>query len=108
MLNEELYTKIKKAMSEVSSSPWTWRYSQGEEPTDIPELLKLGIDTIPTTPRNIQLMANGKHRFWVELTDTKLPDVVFDFDFIVGAREWLPELVAEIDRLRGLLGKEAH
>jgi len=40
----------------------------------------------------------------VEMTDTNLRDVVSDFDFIRGAREWVPELLAEVTRLRGLLG----
>jgi hypothetical protein len=106
MLSDERLNEIRHAMMDASSAPWRWSYSQGETPTDDPHLLKIGIGTIPTAPSNIQLTAGGKHRFWVELTETQIPDIVHDLDFIKGAREWIPDLVAEIDRLRGLLGKQ--
>ena len=108
MLSEERLQKFKETISKTSSAPWTWGYTLGEVETDDPDFKKLGIDTIPTGPRNIQLKSDGEHRFWVELTDTQLAgDVVFDFDFIIESREFVPELIAEIERLRGLLGKKA-
>ena len=106
MLSEERLIKIKETVSKASPSPWTWGYTYGEEETDDPDIRKLGINTIPTGFRNIQLKSNNKHRFWVELTDTQLAgDVVFDFDFIIESREFVPELIAEIERLRDLLKK---
>ena len=109
MLNDERLAEIRATLSKVSAAPWDWAYTQDEVPTNDPAILKLGIDTIPTEPRNIQLRANGNHRFWVELTDTNIAgDIVFDFDFIKGAREWVPELLAEVERLRSLLRKDAR
>ena len=108
MLSEERLKEIKETIAKASPAPWSWGYTFGEEETDDPDLNRLGFKTIPTGPRNIQLKADGNHRFWVELTDTQLVgDVVFDFDFIREAREFVPELLAEIERLRGLLGKKA-
>ena len=95
-------------LSRTSRSPWTWGYTYDEKETNEPDIRKLGIKKVPTAPVNIQLKSNGEHRFWVELTDTQLAgDIVFDFDFIIEAREFVPELIAEIDRLRGLLGRES-
>ncbi len=109
MLSDERLAEIRITLSKVSEGPWDWAYAQGEVSTDDPAFQKLRIDTKPTEHRNIQLRANGNHRFWVELTDTKIAgDLVFDFDFIKGAREWVPELLAEVERLRGLLGKGAR
>lgn len=109
MMTEMRLAEILDTMNKASPAPWDWAYSQGEAPTDDPELLKIGIDTLPTAPCNIQLRANGHHRFWIELTDTNIAgDVVFDFDFIKGAREWVPELLAEVKRLRGLLGNRSR
>lgn len=108
MLSEEILKDFKETIAKASSAPWSWGYTFGEEETDDPDINRLGIMTIPTGPRNIQLKADGHHRFWVELTDTQLAgDVVFDFDFIIEARKFVPELLAEIERLRGLLGKKA-
>jgi len=105
-----MLSEIRDTLKRISPSPWQWAYVQGEEPADDPQLLQLGIDTLPTEAHHIQLRANGQHRFWVELTDTRIAgDVVFDFDFIIGSREWVPALLAEIDRLRRLLAKrDAH
>ncbi|MDB5292394.1 MAG: hypothetical protein JWL69_3635 [Phycisphaerales bacterium] len=109
MLNDKRLQEIRDTCQKASRGPWDWGYESVEEPTDDPELLASGIDTIPAGFKHIQLKANGQHRFWIELTDTQLAgDVVFDFDFIVGAREWVPELLAEIERLRGLLGRDAE
>jgi len=109
MLTNERLAEIRTALSKASPPPWDWAYSQGEVATEDPELLKLGIDTVPTMPCNIQLRANGNHRFWVELTDTRIAgDLVFDLDFILGAREWVPELLAEVERLRELLADSAR
>ena len=109
MLSDERLAEIRATLSKVSGAPWDWAYAHGEVPTADPALLKLGIDTKPTGPRNIQLRANGNHRFWVELTDTNIPgDLVFDLDFIKSAREWVPELLMEVERLRSLLGKDAR
>jgi hypothetical protein len=107
MLSDERFSEIKTALSEASCAPWRWSYSQGETPTDDPHLLRIGIGTIPTAPSNMQLTAGGKHRFWIELSETRIPDIVRDLDFISGAREWIPDLVAEIERLRGLLGEQS-
>jgi len=107
MLSEEFLKDIKETIAKTSPAPWSWGYTFGEEETDDPDIKRLGIMTIPTGPQNIQLKADGHHRFWVELTDTQLAgDVVFDFDFIIEARKFVPELLAEIERLRGLLGKK--
>ena len=106
MISDERLDEIRQACQKASCAPWEWGYDQVEEPTDDPDLNAMGIDTIPTAFKNIQLKAGGEHRFWIELTDTKVGgNVVFDFDLIVGAREWIPELLAEIDRLRALLGR---
>jgi hypothetical protein len=108
MLSEQRLAQIHDALGKVSPAPWDWGYKQNEVPTDGPELRECGIDTLPSAPHHIQLRANGRHRFWVELTDTSVAgDVVFDFDFIICAREWVPELLAEVERLRGLLGQDA-
>jgi hypothetical protein len=109
VLSDKRLSEIRELVSKASPAPWNWAYAQGEVPTDEPELLKLGIDTISNAPCNIQLQANGHHRFWIELTDTKITgDVVFDLDFIKEARVIIPELLAEVERLRGLLGRDLH
>ena len=107
MLSEEFLKDIKETVAQASPAPWSWGYTFGEKETDDPDINRLKIMTTPTGPRNIQLKADGHHRFWVELTDTQFAgDVVFDFDFIIEARKFVPELLAEIERLRGLLGKK--
>ena len=107
MISDERLDEIRQASQKASRAPWEWGYDQVEEPTDDPDLNAIGIDTVPSAFKNIQLKAGGEHRFWIELTDTRVGgDVVFDFDFIAGAREWIPELLAEIDRLRALLGRD--
>lgn len=106
MLSDERLKAIRESCRKASPIPWEWGHEHVEESTDDPELNAMGIHTIPTAFKNIQLKADGEHCFWVELTDTKVGgDVVFDLDFISGAREWVPELLAEIERLRALLGK---
>lgn len=106
MIKDERLNEIREACQTASRAPWAWGYDHVDESTDDPGLNARGIDTIPTSFKNIQLKAGGEHRFWIALTDTKVGgDVVFDFDFIVGAREWIPELLAEIARLRALLGR---
>jgi hypothetical protein len=99
--------EIRECCTKASPGPWEWRYTQGEEPTDDPELSEMGIGSLPTYD-HIQLVANGRHRFWIEMTDTGIGgDCVFDFDFIIGAREYVPELLAEIDRLKKLAGESS-
>ena len=106
MLSDKRLAEIREAIHKASPAPWDYAYSQGDSATEDPMLLKIGIDTVPTMPSHIQLRADGNHRFWIELTDTKIAgDVVFDLDFIQGARDWVPELLAEVERLRGLLAK---
>ena len=107
MLSEEKLQKFKQTIAKSSPCPWTWGYTFGEVETDDPDIRKLGISTIPTGPRNIQLKSKGEHRFWIELTDTQLGgDVIFDFDFIVESRELVPKLIAEIERLELYLAKK--
>ena len=106
MLSDERLARIRDTVSKASPAPWDWAYAQGEMPTEDPAILELGIKTVPTKPRNVQLRANGTHRFWVEFTDTQIAgDVVFDLDFIREAREIVPELLAEIERLRNIIGE---
>jgi hypothetical protein len=108
MLSEERLQKIKKLVSNASPAPWTLCYSYGELVPDNPDSKKSRNDTVPKSTHHIQLKSDGKHRFWFELTDTHfLGDVVADFDFITESRQLVPELIAEIERLRSLLGDKA-
>jgi hypothetical protein len=109
MLSDERLAEIRNTVSKASPAPWEWSNTIVEEPTNDPTLLSMGIQTEPAGFENMQLVANGNHRFWVELTDTQIAgDVVFDLDFIQEARDFVPELLAEIERLRGLLGRGAQ
>jgi hypothetical protein len=102
MIDESRLKEIEECCAAATPGPWEWRYSQTEEPIDQPELLAMGIKTLPGY-RNIQLVANGKHRFWVVLTDTGVADCVRDFDLIKNARTYVEELVLEVRRLKRLL-----
>ena len=108
MLDDKLLEEIRETCEKASPGPWEWGYDCVIENVDDPEDPEVEWEGFPVGYRNIQLKANGEHRFWVEMTDTQVGgDLVFDFDFIRGAREWVPALLAEIDRLRSQLGKGA-
>ena len=86
-MDDQRIKEIRNAAAKASPAPWKWAYDIVEEPTDDPELLNLGIGTSLAGFKHIQLKSGNKHRFWIELTDTGVAgDLVFDFDFIIGAR----------------------
>lgn len=88
MLSEVRVAEIREACDKASPRPRQWSCDVAEEPVDDPKLKAQGIQTIPAAFKHIQLKGRGTHRFWVQVTDTQVGrDVVFDFDFVVGARE---------------------
>lgn len=107
MLSKSRLAEIKQRLEKASAGPWEWKYQFDEEVTQDPDLVAEGIHTLPGPPHHIQLVANGQHRFWIELTDTRIAgDLVFDLDLIVAAHDDVRDLLAEVERLRQRIGED--